>query len=185
MTPEQLASIEHALENTAVFFPDMAAEYETAGHSHYRYRWDSLWRSRNVEPVFRRLYAEGLTDTHIDTGLRSFLGSEYETETDPDPETDQDRFRAAIEHHCAGLDSVSVGCAGSFCEYADGDADHTCEASFSWASCDSCGSSLGGDRHPAQGCYQDPALGFQAIEMSICVDCVMLHANGETPESWR
>lgn len=91
-------------------------------------------------------------------------------------------FTAAVEHHCEGL-TVAVGCAGIRCEYAEGDELHNCEPSFSRHGCDSCGSSLGGDRFPAYGLptgdgwrdHSDP------IAMQICVDCVQLHANGELP----
>lgn len=56
------------------------------------------------------------------------------------------------------------------------------EPSFSWRRCDGCGSRLGGDRYPAH-CVIDGHI----EHMSICVDCVMFHANGDEPEpgEWR
>ena len=90
----------------------------------------------------------------------------------------------AIRLYCEGLDTVAVGCRGEQCEYAEGDPDHQCEASFSWGQCDSCGSTLGGDRMPAVGLWKDGGK-WQEIDMSICVDCVMYHANGEAPEDWQ
>jgi len=110
--------------------------------------------------------------------------------------TDSEQFIAAVEHYCEGL-IVSPGCRGSQCEYADGYEDHQCEASFSWHQCDSCGSRLGGDRTPASGiitgCYDDKETEqaiadsgkCEIIDLSICVDCVLFHANGDVPETWR
>jgi len=60
------------------------------------------------------------------------------------------------------------------------------ESSFSWSSCDSCGSSLGGDRHKAHAIHKD-AFGPNAKKpddvhhIEICTDCIMWHANGELP----
>ena len=96
---------------------------------------------------------------------------------------EQSLFKQAVDTYCDGLDSVNIGCMGSECEYADDDENHSCETHFSWGQCDSCGSTLGGDRSAAQGCWSD-ADGFHHIEMEVCVDCMMYHANGELPESW-
>lgn len=41
------------------------------------------------------------------------------------------------------------------------------EPSFSWSSCDCCGSTLGGDRHPAHGYDKDDNL----IHLNVCADC--------------
>ena len=89
-------------------------------------------------------------------------------------------FITAVEHYCEG-GTVAVGCKGPQCEHAEGDDDHQCEPSFSWGQCDSCGSTLGGDRDIA---WLMPDDGKEPIELSICVDCVMFHANGELPETW-
>lgn len=94
-------------------------------------------------------------------------------------------FTDAVEHNCEGIETVAVGCRGIKCEYAEGDPNHACEASFSWHSCDSCGSGLGGDRLPASGLIRDKSGELELIEMSICVDCAMYHANGEEPEEGR
>jgi hypothetical protein len=92
------------------------------------------------------------------------------------------QFKLAVEMYCKGIDIVNVGCAGSECEYSDGDEDHQCESSFSWSQCDSCGTSLGGDRHPGFMCWQDEADNWQDIAVELCTDCVMYHANGDVPE---
>lgn len=42
------------------------------------------------------------------------------------------------------------------------------ESSFSWRACDSCGSSLGGDRHPAHGRDRNGDL----VHLSVCTDCL-------------
>ena len=90
-------------------------------------------------------------------------------------------FIQAIETYCRGLDSVSVGCLGIKCEYADGDEEHQCEAGFSSTQCDSCGSTYAGDRTTGFGMWTDDGQ-IITIEMALCVDCVMWHANGEEPE---
>jgi hypothetical protein len=96
---------------------------------------------------------------------------------------DQALFKQAIDTYCKGLESVSIGCLGVECEHADGDEDHQCETHFSWGQCDSCGSTYGGDRFTAYGCWTDSGE-FHTIEMAVCVDCAMYHANGELPETW-
>jgi hypothetical protein len=50
---------------------------------------------------------------------------------------------------------------------------------FSWSSCESCGSQLGGSRHEAF--TIDPTT-KEVGELSICTDCLMFHANGDLPE---
>ena len=95
------------------------------------------------------------------------------------------QFTQAIEQYCKGLDSVAIGCNGIECEYADGDENHRCESFFSWSQCDSCGSTLGGDRLDATGMWHDKSDKFVTIDMTVCIDCVMWHANGEEPETWQ
>ena len=92
-------------------------------------------------------------------------------------------FSAAVALYCQGLDTVSVGCLGEECKHADGNPEHTCEPFFSWAQCDSCGSTLGGDRDVAFGLWTDEGEHCR-IEMTICTDCIMFHANGEEPDEW-
>ena len=64
------------------------------------------------------------------------------------------------------------------------------EGSFSWSECDSCSSHLGGDRFSAHAIHKE-AFGPDAKRpddvhhISICVDCLMFHANGEEPEVWE
>ena len=94
------------------------------------------------------------------------------------------KFENAVNHYCKGLEAVNIGCLGAECEYADGDENHQCETFFSWSQCDSCGSTLGGDRYNAQGCWSDDD-GFHIIDMEVCIDCAMYHANGELPDDWE
>ena len=99
-------------------------------------------------------------------------------------------FLNAIDIYCKDIDIVSVGCRGELCEHADGDTDHECESSFSRAQCDSCGSSLGGDRLPgvmSWKCGTD-AFGdtvWSDIDVKLCIDCCMYHANGDIPDKWN
>ncbi len=94
------------------------------------------------------------------------------------------QFTQAVDQYCKGLDTVAIGCRGIKCEYAEGDENHSCEASFSSAQCDSCGSTLGGDRLDATGMWRDESGELVTIDMTVCIDCAMYHANGEEPESW-
>ena len=99
--------------------------------------------------------------------------------------TDTEKFDAAVEHYCKGY-TVAVGCHGPSCEYADGDENHSCEASFSWQQCDSCGSTFGGDRLKATMIPLDYKAGEDTmIDVDICTDCAMAWANGENPEQWQ
>ena len=104
-------------------------------------------------------------------------------------------FTDAIDRELKGIEHVSPGlasCCGECCsafdlsedEMAKGCEDGTVvdEGGFSWSSCDSCGSSLGGDRYPAHGFDGDPTEG-KMIHLDICVDCLMFHVNGDEPTS--
>lgn len=110
-------------------------------------------------------------------------------------------FTDAIGHYCDGL-HVATGAAASCQECRDSfgcDDDASDdeaqeylysvdEGSFSWTQCDSCGTTLGGDRHAAHGWPTEPALDLDAINtlyhLSICTDCLLFHANGDEPETW-
>lgn len=91
-------------------------------------------------------------------------------------------FIDAIERRWDGY-TIAPGCMGSQCEYAE-DEEHTCEASFSWSHCESCGSHLGGTKSKAQA-FKTDKINSTVTEILICVDCLMWHANGELPENWR
>ena len=103
--------------------------------------------------------------------------------------TDSERFLAAVEAHCVGLEAVTPGCRGPECEYAEDDpdpADHRCEPSFGRAPCDSCGSTLAGDREPGTALLrQAGGRPLLVIDLELCVDCVAYHANGDVPETWE
>ena len=51
---------------------------------------------------------------------------------------------------------------------------------FSWSPCEGCGSRLGGSRNEATAYDRD--TNKEVLELRICVDCVMFHANGDLPE---
>lgn len=94
-------------------------------------------------------------------------------------------FDAAVERNCEGY-TVAPGCHGVECEHAYGDLDHFCEPSFSWSPCDSCGTTLGGDREPATMIPLDYKAGDDTIiDVSICTDCVIAWGTGENPETWE
>ena len=105
-------------------------------------------------------------------------------------------FTKSVEHYCEGY-HVAVGASASCAECRQDygiDDDVTQdeaqeqmidEGAFSCAQCDSCGSILGGDRYAAHGIPQDYKAGGDTYHLSICVDCLMFHANGDEPESWQ
>lgn len=114
---------------------------------------------------------------------------------------DRSPFAKAVDHYCDGL-HVAVGAAACCSEcrstydiddsISDDEAQEilydAAEPSFSWHQCDSCGSTLGGDRHDAHGLPIDRDGAFDysqdMIHLSICSDCLIYHANGEEPEQW-
>ena len=53
------------------------------------------------------------------------------------------------------------------------------EGSFSWAQCDTCGSTLGGERYTGH-CFAPQSM--DVIHLDVCVDCLFFIANGDVPE---
>ncbi len=56
---------------------------------------------------------------------------------------------------------------------------------FSWSSCDGCGSKLGGDRFrinllPIDSPINDDTI----IPIAVCIDCLMVYANGDMPSEF-
>ena len=97
----------------------------------------------------------------------------------------------AVEDRCEGITCISPGCAGGqggVCEdcHCEGGEDHEyCnEGSFSSWPCETCGCHLGGDRYAGHGFVADenePGPGA-VVHLSMCGDCCMYFANGETPD---
>ena len=50
-----------------------------------------------------------------------------------------------------------------------------CEGSFSWARCEGCNSTMGGERHPAALWTSETKY----IDIAICVSCLAFLANGD------
>jgi len=106
-------------------------------------------------------------------------------------------FTDAFERGMQGMIGVSSGsCPG--CEkcmegYATADAHRKAwergetpeSPTFSWSACGVCGTTLGGDRSVWH--WIDPNDPKREInhEHDMCTDCVLFHANGDEPESWR
>ena len=55
------------------------------------------------------------------------------------------------------------------------------EPHFSWSPCESCGSSLGGNRYAAHSTDADGNISH----WDICEDCLFYFANGDLPENWE
>jgi hypothetical protein len=93
-------------------------------------------------------------------------------------------FAERVEHYLKGIEHVSTGpcpgcdeCGlGDVEDMASPDYESAGEPSFSWSDCDCCGSSLGGDRHPAHGTYHG-----DLIHLDVCTDCVMYLEYGDEP----
>ena len=99
-------------------------------------------------------------------------------------------FTESVAHYTKGLEFFSVGtcpgcvdCGLTLWSPARGyhETEHEPAEEFSWSMCESCGSMLGGSRHPAHS--------FVTIDgkrvlchLLVCVDCLMYHANGELPD---
>lgn len=107
------------------------------------------------------------------------------------------RFTDSIAHYLDGL-HIATGsaascpeCCQSFGLDPDGDTDENQaaidesgdEGGFSWSQCDSCGTTLGGDRHAAHG-WPIGDNAADLIHLDICTDCALFHANGDEPETW-
>lgn len=106
--------------------------------------------------------------------------------------SEQTEFVRAFERGIDGLLCFSAGSALPECEDCGlGDIsdanenldayDCASEPSFGWHPCEVCGSTLGGDRFPAHGFLDSGEI----IHLSVCVDCVVYHANGEVPDERR
>ncbi len=92
-------------------------------------------------------------------------------------------FLRAVEIQCENL-TVSPGLARESCSTCeDLEPDDIGEEEFSVSDCDSCRSSLSGGRSVAHG--MGPEGDNNVYHVLYCVDCVMFHANGDLPESWR
>ncbi len=101
-------------------------------------------------------------------------------------------FEQAVERELKGVESESVGlCSGCAvclhdfdCSYKEIDNGTVCdEGSFSWHSCDGCGSILGGNRYVAHGII--PKMNNELIHLEVCQDCLHYLANGDVPENWE
>jgi hypothetical protein len=88
------------------------------------------------------------------------------------------KFTDAVESNLDGFELIACGKAESCPECPSGED----EGSFSWRSCDSCGSPLGGTRYAAHGIEK---TGIEPVHLDICVDCLLYHANGVEPEAWE
>jgi hypothetical protein len=90
---------------------------------------------------------------------------------------------------------LTTGIATKVCEQcSDWYEEEVDEGSFSWTRCESCGSSLGGQRYVAHLIAHEPEEGWPGGEkgpdvyhISICADCLIFHANGDEPDpnEWR
>ncbi len=83
-------------------------------------------------------------------------------------------YRREVDRRLAGIHRISPGaCPGcADCGLDENEEVAAIEVAgephFSWSSCDACGSSLGGDRHPAHGISAE----FGRMHLSVCTDCV-------------
>jgi len=97
----------------------------------------------------------------------------------------QEAFLSAINDRLEGLEFSSSGYATKSCPACldifpdhEGEEEPEDEGSFSWSQCDSCGTTLGGDRHVAHAFTKE----MEVIHLDICTNCHMFHANGDLPD---
>ena len=100
-------------------------------------------------------------------------------------------FIESVEHYTKDLEFFSVGVCGGCVDCgtmlwspARGyhvSEDHDPYNEFSRAMCESCGSMLGGSRHPAHGFVTIDGK-QELCHLLVCVDCLMYHANGDAPD---
>ena len=109
-------------------------------------------------------------------------------------------FTKAIERELDGIDHISPGlasCCGECCSAHDlseteMEEDLSSglvfdEGGFSRQSCDSCGSTLAGNRYAAHGFSgaQTEGSDKSLVHLDICEDCLLFHANGDEPDTWE
>ena len=100
------------------------------------------------------------------------------------------RYAQAVESNLKGIIAISTGILGAcpVCQNEHGMGPRAfygaCErgeipdeGNFSWSSCESCGSTLGGNRYDAHGLYSNGGL----IHFSVCSDCVQYLNYGDEP----
>ena len=92
------------------------------------------------------------------------------------------KFTDAVEHELQGVQYFSVGTchACSVCnpENVGWDTELSDDDNFSWLSCESCSSTLGGNRYAAHGKIDNEIVHFE-----VCMDCLSFHANGNEPDN--
>lgn len=103
------------------------------------------------------------------------------------------KYTKAVEHQLKGIENLNPSlcascsdCGGKWGmeeeEFADAieNGEAFDEGSFSWSSCEGCGSILGGNRYVVHGFMDD-----NIIHLDVCVDCLVYLANGDEPENWE
>ena len=75
--PEHYLAIETAIRNVLAAHPAARDDYAAQGLSDKRFRWDVLRAARiegdSIRWLCDTLYADGLTDAHIDNALRRIV----------------------------------------------------------------------------------------------------------------
>lgn len=93
---------------------------------------------------------------------------------------------------CCGIPNTDVGecpvCEDrGVVEKDEHDRELADEPQYGTSSCDSCGTSVAGNRHYAHGKIaesEDEAHEKPTTHFSICEDCLLFHANGQEPKGW-
>lgn len=99
------------------------------------------------------------------------------------------KFEKAVNDNLKGIESISVSLLSNCITCLS---DNNCtadeiengivsdEGSFSWRSCESCSSNLGGNRYSAHGVNVDNEI----IHFEVCEDCLFYLSNGDVPDNW-
>ena len=92
--------------------------------------------------------------------------------------------RSAPDTDCYACEGIGKLCECPGCSNeGDKESGARDEGSFSWSSCDACGSSLGGDRFAGHALVGPEK---NIVHLNVCCDCLMFIANGDEPrpEDW-
>lgn len=87
----------------------------------------------------------------------------------------EDEALEEVEALCAVFPGAEIGAEEK--EPSQREIDLASEPGFSWSECDTCGSALGGDRHPAHARLSSGQL----IHLSVCEDCLFYLNYGTLP----
>ena len=88
-------------------------------------------------------------------------------------------YQEAFARWTKDLVGLNTGLASCCPECGDFNEEIGDEGGFSWSQCDTCGSTLGGNRYAAHGFAEGDDT---PIHLDVCEDCLCYIANGDLPQ---